>query len=59
MYDRHSLARILRRIGFRDVQQQNATTSAIAGWEGCFLDYEQDGQAWKPNSLYLEARKAV
>ncbi|MFZ0277950.1 MAG: methyltransferase domain-containing protein [Candidatus Sulfotelmatobacter sp.] len=59
MYDRHSLARILRRIGFRDVQRQNATTSAIAGWEGCFLDYEQDGQAWKPNSLYLEARKAV
>ena len=57
MYDRHSLARILVRAGFAEVERQSAATSAIAGWEGCFLDYDQNGQGWKPNSLYLEARK--
>jgi len=59
MYDRHSLGRLLTQIGFTAVHEQRATTSAIAGWENCFLDYDPGGKAYKPESLYLEAVKAV
>jgi len=57
MYDRHSLSRILTRIGFGSIQRYSAVTSGIAGWERCFLDYYPSGAAYKANSIYVEATK--
>jgi SAM-dependent methyltransferase len=57
MYDRHSLSRILTRIGFGRIRKYSAMTSGIAGWERCFVDYNPDGTACKAYSLYLEATK--
>jgi predicted SAM-dependent methyltransferase len=57
MYDRQSLSRILARLGFTTIRQHYATTSGIAGWERCFLDYNPDGSVYKTKSLYVEASK--
>jgi|SRR5262252_3933171 len=57
MYDRHSLSRVLARVGFTTICERSAATSAIAGWEQCFLDYDPDGTVYKAESLYLEATK--
>jgi predicted SAM-dependent methyltransferase len=59
MYDGHSLGRILARLGFVTIREHTAQTSAIAGWDECFLDYNPDGSAYKENSLYLEAERPV
>jgi SAM-dependent methyltransferase len=57
MYDRHSLARLLHSLGFADVVSHEALTSQIEGWAQCQLDANADGSPYKPESLYLEARK--
>ena len=57
MYDQYSLGRVLLRTGFTDVQQHRANTSSIAGWNHCFLDHDTAGTVYKPNSLFMEARK--
>lgn len=57
MYDRLSLQRALETIGFREVSPQSATTGYIPDWKNCHLDLNPDGSAYKPESLYLEARK--
>jgi SAM-dependent methyltransferase len=57
MYDQHSLSRILRRLGFREVRRHSASTSAIADWDRCPLDRNPDGTPCKPKSLYVEAMK--
>jgi SAM-dependent methyltransferase len=59
MYDCQSLSRILTRLGFTAIRQHHATTSGIAGWERCFLDYNPDGSAYKTESLYVEASKGA
>jgi predicted SAM-dependent methyltransferase len=53
MYDRFSLARLLTRSGFHEVQQRGAAESAIPG----FADYELDTdgpRVRKPDSLFVE-----
>ena len=57
MYDRHSLARALRRAGFRDPRVVGAAESRIHGWADYHLDTEPDGTTYKPDSLFMEAVK--
>jgi predicted SAM-dependent methyltransferase len=59
MYDRYSLGRMLTRLGFTAIRVHSASTSSIAGWERCFLDYDPDGKIYKPESLYVEGMKGV
>lgn len=56
MYDRVSLAALLRERGFQDIRVCQADESQILG----FNDYQLDvinGQVRKPDSLFMEARK--
>jgi SAM-dependent methyltransferase len=55
MYDRHSLANVLREAGYVDVAPMSADESNIAGWNDFGLDLEPDGTPYMPNSLYMEA----
>jgi hypothetical protein len=57
MYDRHSLARLLRTTGFRDPQLQDANTSRIPNWTSFHLDTLPDGQVIKPDLFFMEAIK--
>ena len=56
MYDRHSLAELLKKHGFTDTKVVTATESQIADWNNFNLDM-QDGIVRKPDSLFMEARK--
>ena len=57
MYDRYSLARLLRRSGFSDPQEQDAHTSRIANWTSFHLDTLPDGRIIKPDLFFMEAIK--
>ncbi len=57
MYDRRSLARLLKGIGFTDISAVHATESAIADFARYGLDMESDGNVRKPDSLFMECRK--
>ncbi|MEM6318754.1 MAG: methyltransferase domain-containing protein [Bacteroidota bacterium] len=56
MYDRYSLARLLKRCGFEEITPQTADSSAIPNWKSYGLEYT-DGIVRKPDSLFMEARK--
>lgn len=58
MYDRYSLARLLTECGFRDPHPVAATESAIPDWSAYHLDNEPDGRVYKPDSLFMEARRS-
>jgi SAM-dependent methyltransferase len=55
MYDRHTLARTLRRVGFEDPREEAAETSRLDDWSRFDLDTEPDGSVYKPESLFMEA----
>ena len=57
MYDRYSLARLLRITGFRDPQWKDASTSLIPNWTSFHLDTLPDGQVVKPDLFFMEAIK--
>ena len=57
MYDRHGLSLLLKRSGFANLVFLSAARSQIPNFNEDFLDIEPDGQVYKPNSLYCEARK--
>ncbi len=57
MYDRYSLARLLRQAGFRDPQRQEADSSQIPNWTSFCLDTLPDGQVIKPDLFFMEATK--
>jgi predicted SAM-dependent methyltransferase len=57
MYDRYSLLKILRDVGFEGSQLFSAAESQIPNWANFCLDTERDGTIYKPYSLYAEARK--
>jgi len=57
MYDRYSLQKLLRTVGFRDVTVRNAFQSAINNWQEFNLDTNSEGIVYKPDSLYMEAIK--
>lgn len=57
MYDRQSLARLLREVGFEDVHVVRADESAIGDFSSYGLEVEPDGAVRKPDSLFMEARR--
>jgi SAM-dependent methyltransferase len=57
MYDRVSLAELLRSVGFVDVQRHTATSSSVSDWARFNLDTNPDGSIYKPDSFYMEARR--
>lgn len=57
MYDRYSLAQLLKKTGFHDPQLQNAHTSQIIGWEKFNLDTLPNGKVIKPDLFFMEAKK--
>ncbi len=57
MYDRFSLKRLLQNTGFKEAIQRSATESYIENWPGYNLDSEQNGIIYKPDSLFMEAKK--
>jgi len=57
MYDRYSLAKLLREAGFREIKTCTAEASMIPGFNTYHLDVHGNGQERKPASLYMEALK--
>ncbi|MFB2838107.1 class I SAM-dependent methyltransferase [Floridanema evergladense] len=57
MYDRYSLAVLLKKCGMENIVQRTATQSYIANWSSFNLDTEPDGTIYKPDSLFMEAIK--
>jgi len=57
MYDRHSLARALKSVGFTEAKQVGPKESRVGNWPLFNLDTEPDGRVYKPDSLYMEAFK--
>jgi len=58
MYDRYSLARLLKTLGFHEPQVKDANTSCIPNWASFHLDTLSDGQIIKPDSFFMEAIKS-
>ena len=56
MYDRFSLARLLKDCGFIDISVKNPFESDIPKWSKYELDVK-DGLVYDPTSLFMEARK--
>jgi SAM-dependent methyltransferase len=59
MYDRFSLARLLKRAGFESPIRTSATESNIDDWISFNLDTQSDGAVYKPDSLFMEAVKPL
>ena len=59
MYDLHSLAKLLEAAGFTDARQHSATSSSVEAWPAFHLDTQPDGSVYRPDSLYMEARKVL
>jgi len=57
MYDRYSLAKLLKEAGFNNPRVCKANESAIPNFSGYYLDIEPDGSIRKPDSLFMEATK--
>jgi predicted SAM-dependent methyltransferase len=57
MYDRYSLSALLQQTGFDNVVVRTAEDSFIPDWISFHLDTEPDGTVYKPESLFVEARK--
>lgn len=57
MYDKINLKAKLIAAGYREVHLQNFDTSLIPNWLEYALDIDITGKEYKPDSLYVEARK--
>ena len=57
MYDRHNLRHFLAYAGFDKIVIQTFDKSMIPNWVMYGLDQTIDGHEYKPDSLYVEARK--
>jgi SAM-dependent methyltransferase len=58
MYDRWSLGRLLQDCGFVEIKVCTASESQIPNFSSYRLDLNDDGSVRKPDSLFMEARKA-
>jgi predicted SAM-dependent methyltransferase len=56
MYDRYSLSKLLKDIGFKDIAIKSAFESRILNWQSFELD-SKSGIIFKPDSLFIEAIK--
>jgi predicted SAM-dependent methyltransferase len=57
MYDRISLAGLLREAGFREIRVCAATESSIPKFSSYHLDTDESGAIRKPDSLFMEGIK--
>ena len=57
MYDKYTLQALLKDSGFVDIREQRYCLSGIGGWQQFNLDSNDDGEVYKPNSLYIEGVK--
>jgi len=57
MYDKFSLARLLKEAGFHEPRVCDAVTSRIPDWGKYHLDTLPDGRPIKPDLLFMEAIK--
>ena len=57
MYDRINLRAKLLKFGYSDVHVQDYDKSLIPNWNEYGLDLDVNGNQYKPESLYIEARK--
>jgi predicted SAM-dependent methyltransferase len=55
MYDRISLAALLREAGFREIRVCTASESSIPEFSSYHLDADESGVIRKPDSLFIEA----
>jgi len=58
MYDRHSLSKLLKEIGFVATEVKTPLTSNIPHWNKYELD-EKNGAIFDPTSLFMEAKKPI
>jgi len=58
MYDRYSLARLLRECGFVEATVRTPTESGVENWGKYGLDVK-NGIAYDPTSLFMEAKKPI
>ena len=58
MYDRFSLSRLLRQVGFDGIRKLDPFTSDIPDWSRYELDVKE-GLPFDPASLFMEARKPL
>lgn len=57
MYDSYNLGKELEKHGFVDVKYMKYNESNCHDWKEYGLEVNEDGTEYKPNSLYIEARK--
>jgi SAM-dependent methyltransferase len=57
MYDFKNLSALLSSTGFRDITRRAFDESSIPNWNSFGLDRTEDGNEYKPGSLYVEAVK--
>ncbi len=57
LYDGLSLGDLLKEAGFAGSQRHNPHTSQVADWAQFHLDVKENGQAYDPHSLFIEAVK--
>ncbi|MCF8144163.1 MAG: glycosyltransferase [Deltaproteobacteria bacterium] len=57
MYDRYSLAKLLREAGFEEITLVSADESRIPKFNSYLLDIDEDNLVRKPDSLFMEAIK--
>lgn len=57
MYDKFSLDRLLKSVGFKHVDSLPADQSHLQNWQSYLLDTTKEGDTRKPDSLFMEARK--
>jgi len=55
MWDRVTLPAVLSQVGFNDPQVKSFNTSNLEDWPGYLLDQDEDGNEYRPGSLYVEA----
>jgi SAM-dependent methyltransferase len=57
MYDRFNLPHLLKKLGYSQVHVLDYKTSLVTDWADYRLDVDDQGNQYKPDSLYVEAVK--
>ena len=57
MYDRINISAILKQLGYQEILLQKYNTSLVHDREKYGLDIDEQGDQYKPESMYLEAVK--
>ena len=57
MYDEYSLGKLLRNVGFQNVEKKSAFESNFEEFGKYYLDVTEEGKIRKPDSLFMEAVK--